>query len=174
MKPVRVTAAFHDPASELVNDFYFSVFHHIIDVHKHDIVCTQGLIQMVHQTRVIHIVQVRQMECFFSFLDTFIRQRDRFGCQIDCVILILFQSFDEKIGSVIECCRFFGLSGNDQWCAGFIDQDRIDFIHDRKVQRALHHLIFIDDHIVPQIIEAQFIIGAVGDVAIIGFSFFFR
>ncbi|MPM75687.1 hypothetical protein SDC9_122681 [bioreactor metagenome] len=66
------------------------------------------------------------------------------------------------------------MSGNDQWCAGFIDQDRVDLIDDRKVQRTLHHLIFVDDHIVPQIIKAQFIVGAVGDVAVIGFSFFFR
>ncbi|MPM75686.1 hypothetical protein SDC9_122680 [bioreactor metagenome] len=76
VKPVRVTAAFHDSSCELIDDFYLPVFHYVIDVHKHDVIRAQGLIQMVHQAGIIHIVQVRQMECFFGFLDAFIRQCD--------------------------------------------------------------------------------------------------
>ena len=33
---------------------------------------------------------------------------------------------------------------------------------------ALHHVLFVDDHVVAQIIEAQLVVGAVGDIGVIG------
>jgi hypothetical protein len=58
----------------------------------------------------------------------------------------------------------FGLAGNDQRGAGFIDQDRIDFIDDREVEVALHAVAGFEHHVVAQVIETEFVVGAVGDV----------
>ncbi len=65
---------------------------------------------------------------------------------------------------VVQIGVIFGLAGNDQRGARFIDQDRIDFIDDRKIQCPLDPVARLEHHVVAQVIEAEFIVGAVGDV----------
>jgi len=55
--------------------------------------------------------------------------------------------------------------GNDQWRSGFVNQDTIHLINDGIVEVSLHHLFRSSGHIVAQIVEAEFVVGAVGDVA---------
>ena len=57
------------------------------------------------------------------------------------------------------------LAGDDQRRAGFIDQDRVDFVDHAVVGRALHHLGDVGRHVVAQVVEAQLAVGGVGDVA---------
>jgi hypothetical protein len=72
------------------------------------------------------------------------------------------------VNSAIEIGLVVGRPGNDQRRARLVDQDRIDLVDDRVVERALDHrgpLIF---HVVAQIVEAELVVGAVGDVRMIG------
>ena len=50
----------------------------------------------------------------------------------------------------------------------FVDEDRIHLVHDGVIMRTLNHLRALILHIIPQIIEAEFVIGRIGDVAGIG------
>ncbi len=59
-------------------------------------------------------------------------------------------------------------TGNDQRRARLIDQDRIDFVDDRIAVAALYHRGQFILHVVAQVVEAVFVVGAVGDVAGIG------
>ncbi len=43
-----------------------------------------------------------------------------------------------------------------------------DLVHDRVVERALHHLLEPELHVVAQIVEAELVVGAVGHVGGIG------
>ncbi len=67
-----------------------------------------------------------------------------------------------EVGSVVE------RAGNNERRARFVDQDRVDFVDDGVGMPALHHLRQLVLHIVAQIVEAELVIGAVGDVAGIG------
>ncbi len=72
-----------------------------------------------------------------------------------------------------------GRTGNDQRCAGFVDENVVDFVDDRVVELALHLAVVRVEalvvpasrlHVVAQIIEAELAIGAIGDVALIGLA----
>ena len=67
-----------------------------------------------------------------------------------------------------------GRAGDDQRRAGFVDQDVVDFVDDREMQRPLRllHVLGIAvvaaggrTHVVAQVVEAELVVRAVGDVA---------
>ena len=57
-----------------------------------------------------------------------------------------------------------GLARDDQRRARLVDQDRVDLVDDRVVQAALDALRQLEHHVVAQVIEAEFVVGAVRDV----------
>ena len=65
------------------------------------------------------------------------------------------------------------MSGNDKRCSRFINQYGIDLIDDGIMQTALYQLVLADYHIVTQVIKSQFIIGNIGNVAVVGSLSFF-
>src|SRR5579883_3316814 len=73
---------------------------------------------------------------------------------------------DVEIGTVVRWPR------NDQRRARLVDKDGIDLINDRIMMAALNHLGELVLHIVAQIVEAELIIGAIGDVGGIGAAAF--
>ena len=50
----------------------------------------------------------------------------------------------------------------------FIDQDRVDFVDDRVVEVALDHVLQPELHVVAQIVEPELVVGAVGNVGVVG------
>ena len=60
-----------------------------------------------------------------------------------------------------------GLAGNNQRGTRFVDQNGIYFVDYGKVQLALYFIVLIGHHIVAQVVEAEFIVGTVGDVGAI-------
>ena len=74
----------------------------------------------------------------------------------------------KDIAGTVELGGFPALTGNDQWCSGLIDQYRIDLIDNGIVQVALNQIFFFDDHVVPQVIKSQFIVGDICDITVIG------
>ena len=64
--------------------------------------------------------------------------------------------------------RFLGLAGDDQRGAGFVDENVVNFVHDGVGERALNLLGVVHDHVVAQVIEAEFVVGPVGDVGAVG------
>ena len=75
-----------------------------------------------------------------------------------------------RVHAHIEFGVIFGLPRNDQRRAGFIDEDRVDLVDHRKRQAALHAIGDVVDHVVAQVVEAEFVIGAVGDIRGIGLA----
>ena len=70
-----------------------------------------------------------------------------------------------------------GRAGNDQRRAGLVDEDVVHLVDDRVVQRPLHLLMLAGiavvapggrPHVVAQVVEAELVVRAVGDVAGVG------
>ena len=61
-----------------------------------------------------------------------------------------------------------GGAGDDERGAGFVDEDGVDFVDDGVVVAALHAILDFELHVVAQVVEAEFVVGAVGDVGGIG------
>ena len=72
-----------------------------------------------------------------------------------------------RVDRVVEFGTVVQRTGNDERRARLVDQDRIDFVDDGVDVAALHHVLEPVLHIVAQIVEAELVIGAVGDVAIV-------
>ncbi len=93
----------------------------------------------------------------------------------DCRLLFLvdfkifrLKGWNEGVDEVVEVRTVFQRAGNDERGARFVDEDRVHFIDDGVIVRALHHLGALIFHVVAQIVEAQLVVGAIGDVAGIG------
>src|SRR3546814_14389809 len=69
---------------------------------------------------------------------------------------------------LVQLRGVLGRTGDDQRRARLVDQDRVDFVDDRVMQAALVALFLAQRHVVAQVVEAEFVVGAVGDVGRIG------
>ena len=79
-----------------------------------------------------------------------------------------FQGAGKGVGLAIQVGGLLALTADDQGGTGLIDQDGVYLIYDGKHMAALHFLLLVLDHIVSQVVKAHLVVGAVGDVAVVG------
>ena len=64
------------------------------------------------------------------------------------------------------------LAGNNQRRTRFVDQNGVHFVDNGKVQFALNFVVLVGNHIVAQVVEAEFVVGTVSNVgAVSGLAF---
>ena len=68
----------------------------------------------------------------------------------------------------VELLRVVGASGDDERRAGLVDEDRVDLVDDRERVAALHLVVARDGHVVAEVVEAELVVGAVGDAGGVG------
>ena len=177
VQALRPAAAAHQAAGEFVDDDDFAVLHHVMLVAEIQRVGTQRSVDVVHQHDVGGVVQaaagLQQSHLGEDVLDLFM---PGFGQQhlarflVDRVVALGFlvllpdQPRRHQVDLLVQGGVFFRLPGNDQRRARLVDQDRVDFVDDAEGQRTLHLLLHLVDHVVAQVVEAVFVVGAVGDV----------
>ena len=71
---------------------------------------------------------------------------------------------DDAVDAVVLVDRLLGRAGDDERRPRLVDQDRVDLVDDREVVAALHHRREVELHVVAQVVEAELVVGAVGDV----------
>ncbi len=144
--------------------------------------------------QIFRICQIIDLEELFNLFHTFCSQIDQLILFIndeitvfflldthhDIQLGLLFLVFTtlklacQDIACLIQLCRLAALPGNDQRCTRFIDQNRIDLIDDRIMQITKYKLFLINNHVVTQIIESEFIIRDIGDIAVVSCPSFLR
>ncbi len=62
----------------------------------------------------------------------------------------------------------FHAAADDERGPGFVDEDAVHLVDNGIVQLPLHQLLFIEHHVVPQVVKAQFVVGGVDHVGGIG------
>ena len=70
--------------------------------------------------------------------------------------------------------RVLRWTGDDQRGTCLVDQDRVNLIDDGEVMAPLHEVLTAERHVVPQVVEPELVVGAVGDVALVGHPAFGR
>jgi hypothetical protein len=68
----------------------------------------------------------------------------------------------------VEVGVVLGLAGDDQRRARLVDEDRVDLVDDGVGELLLHAVLRRIDHVVAQVVEAELVVGAVGDVGGVG------
>ena len=184
VQALGVPAAEHQTAGELVHDDDLAVLHHIVHVPLHGAVGLDGLVDVVSDGAVFGVGQVLQVEELLGLGNAPGRQGGGAGLfvhnvvRVQALVLcglviglrhhIFFQPAGECLRHVVQLGGFFPHAGNDQGRPGFVDEDGVHLVHDGEAVAPLDLLVLIDGHVVPQVIKAHLIVGAVGDVGGVG------
>ena len=123
---------------------------------------------MVLEHDVLRIEQIVDGQNTFALGHALFRQQRGTGLFIHSEMFPGGQTADDFVHLTIQAGRFIPCAGNDQRRAGFVDKNGVDFVHNGEVVSALHQLFFVELHVVAQIVEAEFVVRAVGDVGVIG------
>ncbi|MGY2930905.1 hypothetical protein ACVWZ6_000507 [Bradyrhizobium sp. GM6.1] len=173
MQAFRIAAALHHATGELVDDDDLVVADDVVLVAREQRVGAQRLIDVVHDGNVLDVVERFTLELAgiaqqrLDLLHAGFGQRHRALLLVD-VVVGLVELGQEAVDGVVEVGAVVERAGDDQRRARFVDQDGVDFVDDRVEVRPLDHVLEPVLHVVAQIVEAVFVVGAVGDVAGIG------
>ena len=74
----------------------------------------------------------------------------------------------DGVHNLIELHVVVGLAGDNQRSTRFVNQNGVHFVHYGKIQFALNFVVLVGYHIVAQIVETEFVVGAVGNVGAVG------
>ena len=88
------------------------------------------------------------------------------------IIILCHKARDDLVSNMILVRFSFCLARNDEGCPRLVNQDGIDLINNRKMVPALDHVLDTEFQIVAQIIKAEFVIRAIGDVSTISLATF--
>ncbi len=71
----------------------------------------------------------------------------------------------------VQVGRLLGQAGDDQRRARLVDEDRVDLVDDGVVEAPLRvEILQRELHVVAQVVEAELVVGAVGDVGTVGLA----
>ena len=182
MQAVGPAAAGHEAARELVDDDDFAVLDDVLDVALVEGVGLDGDFDVVLHVPVFGVGDVADAEKFFDLLEAFVGDGDGAGLFVDHVVagpglglegfdqLALFELGDDGVGDGVLVGGLVRGAGDDEGGAGFVDEDGIDFVDDAVVLAALDHVVELELHVVAEVVEAELVVGAVGDVGGVGFA----
>src|ERR1043166_9760580 len=83
------------------------------------------------------------------------------------IVELALEPRDQPVDLLVEIRRRLALCGDDERRARLVDQDRVDLVDHAVVQPALHHAIRRLLHVVAQVVEAELVVLAVCDVAVV-------
>ncbi len=190
VETVAPAPARHQAARELVHDHDAAVLDHVVDVELEDGVRLQGLVDVVEERHVRRVVEaageqpVRQH--LLGLRHAALGQRDGLVLLVDEEVaglleLVAILRLDvalrhgargqlrhDPIDFVVEVGRFLRRPGDDERGPGLVDEDAVDLVHDREVVPALHVVREVELHVVAEVVEAELVVRAVGDVGGVG------
>jgi hypothetical protein len=173
----RQPAALHHAARELVDQDHLAGADDVVLVAGVEHVGAQRLVDVVHHRDVGGVVEARRIlrqvaagrQDLLDPLGAFLGQDD---LALLLVVLeggrVLDQLFDDLVDGLVELGAVLGGPADDQRRARLVDQDRVHLVDDGEVVAALDHLDRLVDQVVAQVVEAELVVGAVGDVGVIG------
>ena len=164
----------HEAAGELVHDHHLAVLHDVVDVALVEMV---GLERIVDEVRPLHIA--RGVETLHA--GQLLRGPYALLGEGHSVFLLLHlevavghQLPGDLVGLGVFRDVVVGGAGDDQRRAGLVDEDVVHLVDDREGERPLALLHVLGEavvaagghpHVVAEVVEAEFVVGAVGDVA---------
>ena len=122
----------------------------------------------MEQQDVARVVEVIDPEQLLDPGDALLGERRGAQLFVDRVVLLELEARDHAIDDVVGVGRFLGGARDDQRRARLVDQNRIDLVDDREVVFALDVILQVELHVVAQVVEAEFVVLAVGDIGAVG------
>ncbi len=180
----RIAAAFHHAAGEFVDDDDLAVLHDVVLVAHEQLVRLKRLVRVMDHRHVLDIVErgfrlqkPGLLQHLLHELIAFVVEDNRAHFLVEFEML-LAEPGNELIDGLVEAGLVLDGARNDERRARLVDQDRVHLVDNREIMplqllgpaAELHHLLDGILHIIAQIIEAELVVRAVGDVAAIGLA----
>ena len=159
------TATLEDATGELVDDLHLAALDDVVLVALVQLLGLERHRELVDEVRLDVVVQVVDLECGFDTLDAGLERDDDPLVLFDLVVDVTLEATHDRCEPVVQLRGVGDPSGDDQRCAGLVDEDRVDFVDDAVVVTTLLHLVGLRlRHVVAQVVEAHLVVGAVRDV----------
>ena len=176
MQPIRPAATGHRASGKFVHDDDLALADDVILVALEQVLGFHRRFEVVHHFhllgvyffRAIRVDQGRAQQLFDVVVTRF-TQRDGARARINLVIVLV--QFADHFGQAVVFVR--GLARgtrNDERGARFVNEDVVNFVHDRVIKLALDAVFEPPGHVVAQIVKAEFVVRAVGDVGGVHFA----
>ena len=164
---VEATAVEH-ATGELVDDEHLTVADDVVLVAVEEFLDLDRVVQIADQRRVGGLVEVVDAELILDEFDARLVHADRLLLDVDLVVDVTLEQRRDTRELGVPLARSLGGTRDDQRCPRLIDQDRVDLVDDGEVVATLHEILECMRHVVAQVVEAELVVGAVGDVGGVG------
>jgi hypothetical protein len=171
----------HGAAGELVDDHHLAVLDDVLHVAAVDEVRAQRRGEVLHEHDVARVVQalarLDQPGLRHQLLDLGVAglgEEGLLGLQVHAEVAgavllgLRLEPGHQLVDAQVGLGAVLGRPGNDQRRARLVDQDRVHLVDDGEVQAALGALFEAEGEVVAQVVEAELVVGAVGDVGVVG------
>ncbi len=163
-----VAAPRQHTARVLVDDEDLAPVDDVVLVAVEQLLGTDGVVEEADEGGVGGLVEVLDAELVLDLVDTGLQDADRLLLLVDLVVDVAFQEArDARELRVPAVDVTGGGSGDDQRRAGLVDEDGVDLVDDDVVVAALDHVLHPLGHVVAQVVEAELVVRAVGDVGLV-------
>ncbi len=163
-----VAAAGEDAAGELVDDQDLAVADDVVLVLEEELLDLDRVVQVADERSVRGLVEVLDAQLVLDEPDAVLGDADGLLALVDLVVDVLGHLRREPGELGVPAGALLGRARDDQRRAGLVDEDRVDLVDDRVDVPALHALGLRPGHVVAQVVEAELVVRAVGDVGGVG------
>ena len=170
MQPVGIAPPVHQPAGEFVNDNHFAVLHHIIAVALEDGVRLERVLGEMHKLKVLSAVDVADIQHPLKLGNAFVCERGGAVLFVYRVVILAPQRERQAGEALVLFGGLLRRTADDKRRARFVYQDVVHFVNDGETAPALDAQGHIHHHIIAQIVEAELVVRAVGDVGGVCFA----
>ena len=164
MEPVRPAPARHQPPGELIDDDHLAVIHHILPIAAVEDMRLQGRVQIAGEAVVLRGIEVVDPQCLFYLGDTRLGHADGTYLLIDGVIQFHLEAGHQAGEGSVGLGALLGRAADNQRRARLIDEDVIHLVDDSEVEFPMDAAGQVHRHVVPEVVEAELVVGAVDDV----------
>ena len=168
VKSGGVAPTIHETTGELVHDDDLAVGDDIIAVSVKERLGLEGVVEIGRQLEILGRVKILHAQGSLDFVDSLVCERCGTQFLIDDIARILAELPNDPCKALILACRLFGLAGDDQRRPRLVDENVVHLIHDGIVELSLGALPQVPNHVVAQIVKAELVVRAVGDIRFVG------
>ena len=154
----------------LVDDEHLAVHDDVLLVVAEQLLGLDGVVEERDERGVDRVVEVVDAEVVLDLGDAGLEHRDGALLLVDLVVDVLDERARDLGELGVPLDLVLGRAADDQRGPRLVDEDRVDLVDDGEVVAALHALLDRVGHVVAQVVEAELVVGAVGDVAGVGLA----
>src|SRR5260370_6272910 len=169
-----VAAARHQAPGQLIDNHDLTIFDDIVFVALEDCLGLDGVLHVARQVEIVFIIDVLDASQALKLLDAVLGQDDGACFLLDGVVGFGSQTGGPARELDILIGGFLTLARDDEGGARLVDEYVIDLVHDGVGKCALHRLVERSDHVVAQVVKAELVVRAIGNISLVSGTAFGR